>query len=271
MELGLEGTAVLVTGASGGIGSATARALAAEGARVGVHYHSSAATAERLAAEIRGVPLQADLRDEAAADALVPAAVAALGRLDACVANAGTWDPEDVPVARMSLERWRDTIESNLTATFLTVRAYLRHVEDTKAGSLVLVGSTAGVFGEAGHADYSSAKAAMTGGLLLSLKNEVVRAAPLARVNLVAPGWTVSPMTEKDLTEENVARVTATMPLRKVATAEDVARAIAFLCSPLAAGHVTGQVITVAGGMEGRLLHPSHPAAGTSAPARTPE
>jgi len=214
MELGLEGTAVLVTGASGGIGSATARALAAEGARVGVHYHSSAATAERLAAEIRGVPLQADLRDEAAADALVPAAVAALGRLDACVANAGTWDPEDVPVARMSLERWRDTIESNLTATFLTVRAYLRHVEDTKAGSLVLVGSTAGVFGEAGHADYSSAKAAMTGGLLLSLKNEVVRAAPLARVNLVAPGWTVSPMTEKDLTEENVARVTATMPLQ---------------------------------------------------------
>ena len=94
----------------------------------------------------------------------------------------------------------------------------------------------------------------MTNGLLLSLKNEIVATAPLARVNLVAPGWTVSPMTEKDLTEETVARVTATMSLRKVATAEDVARAIAFLCSPLAAGHVTGQVITVAGGMEGRLL-----------------
>jgi len=254
MELGLEGTAVLVTGASGGIGSATARALAAEGARVGVHYHSSAATAERLAAEIGGVPLQADLRDEASADALVPAAVAALGRLDACVANAGTWDPEDVPIARMSLARWRDTVESNLTATFLTARAYLRHVEQAKAGSLVLVGSTAGIFGEAGHVDYSASKAALTG-VLLSLKNEIVRTAPLARVNLVAPGWTVSPMTEKDLTEENIARVTATMALRKIAAAEDVARAIAFLLSPLAAGHVTGQVITVAGGMEGRLLH----------------
>ena len=255
MELGLDGTAVLVTGAAGGIGSAAARALAAEGARVGVHYRSSAAAAERLAAEIGGVPLQADLRDEAQADALIPSAVEALGRLDACVANAGTWDPEHVPLARMSLERWRATIESNLTATFLTARGYLRHVERTGAGSLVLVGSTAGIFGEAGHADYASAKAAMTNGLLLSLKNEIVEGAPLARVNLVAPGWTVSPMTQNELTDETVARVTATMPLRKVATVEDVARAIAFLCSPAAAGHVTGQVITVAGGMEGRLLH----------------
>jgi 3-oxoacyl-[acyl-carrier protein] reductase len=256
MELGLKGTAALVTGAAGGIGAATAHALAAEGARVAVHYHSSAAAAEALAAEIGGVALQADLRDEAAADALVPAAVEALGRLDACVANAGTWDPENVPVARMSLDRWRATIDSNLTATFLTARSYLRHVEATGAGSLVLVGSTSGLFGEAGHADYSSAKAGITHGLMLCLKNEIVRSAPLGRVNLVAPGWTVTPMTEHELTEETVNRVTATMALRKVATADDVARAIVFLCSPLAAGHVTGQVVTVAGGMEGRLLHP---------------
>ncbi len=254
MELGLEGSAVLVTGASGGIGAATARALAAEGARVGVHYHSNAAAAEALAAQVGGVALQADLRDEASADALVPNAVEALGRLDACVANAGTWDPEDVPVAAMSLERWRATLDANLTATFLTARSYLRHVEATGAGSLVLVASTSGLFGEAGHADYSAAKAGIAHGLLLSLKNEVVRAAPLARVNVVAPGWTVTPMTEGELTEEAIARVTATMPLRKVATAEDVARSIVFLCSPRAAGHVTGQVITVAGGMEGRLL-----------------
>jgi 3-oxoacyl-[acyl-carrier protein] reductase len=255
MDLELDRAAVLVTGAAGGIGSATARALAAEGARVAVHYHASKHAAEQLAHEIGGVALQADLRDEAAADALVPAAVEQLGRLDACVANAGTWDPEDVPIAEMSLARWRDTIESNLTATFLTARAYLRHVEHAKQGSLVLVGSTAGIFGEAGHADYAAAKAAITGGLLLSLKNEVVRSAPLARVNLVAPGWTVSPMTEKDLTDDTLARVTKTMALRKVATADDVARAIVFLCSAAASGHVTGQVVTVAGGMEGRLLH----------------
>jgi 3-oxoacyl-[acyl-carrier protein] reductase len=254
MELGLEGTAVLVTGASGGIGAATARVLAGEGARIGVHYHSNAAAAEALAGEVGGVALQADLRDEASADALVPAAVDALGRLDACVANAGTWDPEDVPVARMSLDRWRATVDANLTATFLTARGYLRHVEATGAGSLVLVGSTSGLFGEAGHADYSASKAGIAHGLLLSLKNEIVWAAPLARVNVVAPGWTVTPMTASELTEDTISRVTATMALRKVATAEDVARSIAFLCSPLAAGHVTGQVITVAGGMEGRLL-----------------
>ena len=255
MELGLEGTAALVTGGAGGIGAATARALAGEGVRVAVHYHSSKTQAERLAHEIGGVALQADLRDEAQATELIPAAVEALGRLDACVANAGVWPSEDVPVGRLPLERWRATIDANLTATFLTARAFCRHIEATGSGSLVLIASTAGLFGEAGHADYAAAKAAIGQGLALSLKNEVVRTAPRARVNVVAPGWTVSPMTAKDLTEETVAQVTATMALRKVADTDDIARSVAFLCSERAAGHVTGQVLTVAGGMEGRLLH----------------
>jgi 3-oxoacyl-[acyl-carrier protein] reductase len=180
--------------------------------------------------------------------------VEALGRLDVCVANAGVWPRDHVPVAELPLERWRATIDANLTATFLTSRAYLRHVADTGAGSLVLVASTAGLFGEAGHADYASAKAAIAHGLLRSLKNEVVRHAPLARVNAVAPGWTTSPMTARDLDEDAVARVTATMALRKVATTEEIARTITWLASP-AASHVTGEVVTVAGGMEGRLLH----------------
>lgn len=249
---------MLVTGGAGGIGAATVRAFAAEGARVVVHYHRSADAARALADEVGGVALGADLRDEDYADALVPAAVAAVGSLDVCVANAGVWPSDDVPVRDLSLERWRATLDANLTATFLTARAFLRHV--AAAGpddpALVLVASTAGLVGEAGHADYASAKAAIAGGLLLSLKNEVVADRPAARVNVVAPGWTVTPMAADRLDADTIARVTATMALRKVGTPEDVAAAIVWLASSVAAGHVTGQVVTVAGGMEGRLLHP---------------
>jgi 3-oxoacyl-[acyl-carrier protein] reductase len=255
MELGLAGHGILVTGASGGIGGAIARELASEGARVAVHFHTNRAAAEALATEIGGVALAADLREEEQADALVPAALQALGRLDGCVANAGVWPADDVPISQMPVERWRETLDANLTATFLTARAFLRHVEGTGEGCMVLIGSTAGVFGEAGHADYASAKAAITQGLALSLKNEIVRTAPRARINVVAPGWTVSPMTAADLTPDLVGRVTATMALRRIAETGDIARAVAFLCSPVAAQHITGQVLTVAGGMEGRLLH----------------
>ena len=254
MDLGLAGKAVLVTGGAGGIGSAVVRAFAAEGARVAVHYNSSADAAEVLAKEVDGVALQADLRDEAQADGLVPAAVEALGRLDVVVANAGVWPKEDVPVAELSLDRWRATLDANLTATFLTARAWARHVSTTGSGALVMVSSTAGVFGEAGHSDYAAAKAAISGGLLLSLKNEITRVAPAARVNAVAPGWTITPMTEGRLDPDDVARVTATMALKKVGRSEDIAAAVLFLSSDAAAGHLTGQLLTVAGGMEGRLL-----------------
>jgi 3-oxoacyl-[acyl-carrier protein] reductase len=245
VDLGLAGRRALVTGASGGIGRAVARELAAEGVEVVAHFHTNAAAARSLAEEIGGVALRADLRDEAEVDALFADA----GPLDLCVANAGVWPSEDVPVAELPLERWRATIEANLTATFLTARAFARGLAGGP-GALVLIGSTAGRFGEAGHADYAAAKAAIGQGLLLSLKNEL---AP-ARVNVVAPGWTVSPMTEASLTDAVVERVTATMPLDKVGRTEDVARAVTLLCSERATGHVTGEVITVAGGMEGRLL-----------------
>jgi 3-oxoacyl-[acyl-carrier protein] reductase len=238
MDLGLAGKRALVTGASGGIGQAVARELAAEGVEVVAHYHRNREAAEALG----GLAVGADLRDEAQVEALFAAA----GPLDLCVANAGVWPSEDVPVAELPLERWRATIDGNLTATFLTARGFARQ----GGNALVLIGSTAGRFGEAGHADYAAAKAAIGHGLLLSLKNEM---AP-ARVNVVAPGWTVSPMTEASLTDELVNRVTATMPLRKVARTEDIARTVAFLLSDRAAGHVTGEVVTVAGGMEGRLL-----------------
>jgi 3-oxoacyl-[acyl-carrier protein] reductase len=157
-------------------------------------------------------------------------------------------------VWELPLERWEATVRTNLTATFLTARGFLRSVARRGHGSLVLIGSTAGVFGEAGHADYAAAKSGLVG-LLLSLKNEVVRVAPNARVNAVFPGWTESAMTRGHVDPEHVRRISQTMALRKVARPEDVARQVVVLASDELSGHVTGQIVTVAGGMEGRTVH----------------
>jgi 3-oxoacyl-[acyl-carrier protein] reductase len=256
METGLADKGVLITGASGGIGAACARAFAAEGARVAVHYNAGRDRAEAVASELGGAPVvQADLTSEADVDRMFDETRAALGSIDACAAVAGVWPQPDEPVWRLSLERWEDTLRANLTSAFLTARGFLREVERNGHGSLVLVGSTAGLVGEAGHADYAAAKSAILHGLLLSLKNEIVRIAPRGRVNAVAPGWTESPMTRGHVDEEQVRRISRTMALRKVAQPEDVARQVVVLASDELSGHVTGQVVTVAGGMEGRVVH----------------
>ena len=256
METGLAGKGIVVTGASGGIGAACARAFAAEGAKVLVHYHRGAERAAALAAEIGGAATaQADLTVEADVDRLFATARQELGSVDVCAAVAGVWPSEDVPVWELPLERWEETIRQNLTATFLTARAFLLEVARSGHGSLVLVGSTAGRFGEAGHADYAAAKAALQSGLLLSLKNEVTRVAPFARVNAVAPGWTESPMTRGHVDADAVRRISRTMALRKVAQPDDVAAQVVALASDVISGHVSGQLVTVAGGMEGRVVH----------------
>jgi 3-oxoacyl-[acyl-carrier protein] reductase len=252
VDSGLAGKRVLVTGASGGIGAATARAFAAEGAVVVAHWHRGRKRADALAQELGCALVQADLTDEGDVDRLFAEA----GDLDVCAAVAGVWPRDDQPVWELPLARWRETLDANLTATFLTARGFLRGVAERGHGSLVLVGSTAGSFGEAGHADYAAAKSAILYGLTLSLKNEVVRVAPRARVNAVAPGWTESPMTRGFVTDELVRKLSRTMPLRKVARPEDVARQIVVLASDELSGHVSGQVVTVAGGMEGRVVHP---------------
>ena len=247
---------MVVTGASGGIGSACARAFAAEGARVLVHFHRGEERARALADELGDAPVaQADLTVEADVDRLFDEARYALGRIDVCAAVHGVWPRDDEPVWELPLARWDETMRQNLTATFLVARAFLREVERTGHGSLVLVGSTAGVFGEAGHADYAAAKSAITGGLLLSLKNEITRIAPRGRVNAVAPGWTESPMTRGLVDEDRVRAVSRTMALRKVAQPEDVAAQVVVLASDTLSGHVTGQLVVVAGGMEGRTVH----------------
>jgi 3-oxoacyl-[acyl-carrier protein] reductase len=252
METGLRDKRVLVTGGSGGIGSACVRAFVAEGARVAVHYNRGRDRAEAAGGQ---AVVGGDLTDEEQVERVFLDAREALGGVDVCIAAVGVWPSEDVPVWELTLERWEETLRANLTATFLTARAFLREVRQNGHGSLVLISSTAGIFGEAGHADYAAAKSAIAGGLLLSLKNEFTRIAPLARVNAVAPGWTESPMTRGHVDPEQVRAVSRTMALRKVAQPEDVARQVIALASDEISGHVTGQVVTVAGGMEGRVVH----------------
>lgn len=255
MDTGLEGKGVLVTGGAGGIGTAIVRRFASEGAMVAVHYNTSAVAADALAEEIGGIAIHADLRDEAQADTLIPKAVAGLGRLDVCVANAGKWPHADEPIWNLSLERWNETLAANLTSTFLTARGFLEHAAGTGTGSLVMIASTAGSFGEAGHADYAAAKGAILSGLLLSAKNEAARIGPGVRVNVVAPGWTMTPaVAARGLSDDHFAKVTATMSVKKLGRPDDVANQVVVLASDVLSGHISGQVITVAGGMEGRLI-----------------
>ena len=122
--------------------------------------------------------------------------------------------------------------------------------------AIVMIGSTAGEFGEAGHADYAASKSGLMNGLLASLKNEIVEVAPQGRINAVCPGWTLTSMARK-LTQdpEAMKRALQTIPLKKFGKPKDVAAAVVFLSSGLLAGHITGQALFVDGGMEGRVLH----------------
>jgi 3-oxoacyl-[acyl-carrier protein] reductase len=264
MNSDLSGKVVLVTGASGGLGSAMARAFAAEGARLVLHYHSRRAAAERLATELgadESLVTGADLREEAQVRTLFAEAGRRFGRVDTLVANAGVWCERDVAIADMSLAQWQETLASDLTSVFLCCREFLRLARIQQQGNIVLIGSTAGVFGEPGHGDYAAAKSALAYGLTRTLKNEIARLAPHTaaycggRVNCVCPGWTVSPLTEQHLQDPAVVRrVTATMALPQLARADDIANAVVFLASDKLARHITGQTLVVAGGMEGRWL-----------------
>lgn len=264
MDLGLSGLVHFVTGASGGIGFACARVLVEEGARVAL---LAGRRREALEARVReegwkdeALVLATDTRDASALERAMRTAAAHFGRVDGLVDSAGVWPPEDRPLHEMPLERLETTVATNLLGAMNAARAFLTALAlrgprpDGAGASVVFVGSTAGRFGEAGHADYAVTKAALRG-LTLTLKNEIVALDPRGRVNLVEPGWTKTPMAEGAMAEEGaVEGALRTMALARVASAGDIARVIVGLASPLLSRHVTGEVVTVAGGMEGRVL-----------------
>lgn len=243
----LRGSVAVVTGGGRGIGAATARLLARAGADVVVGYRARAAEAEAVAAECRAVGVRAttfaaDLGADGAADALMAHAVAEHGGVDLVVANAGVWPTEAVPLAEMSDARWEETQAHNWTATFRLARAAARVVRDH--GRLVFVSSTAGQRGEAFHADYAAAKGAM----ISLVKSLCVELAPRdVTVNAVAPGWVDTEAVAPVMGDGYRERVSAAIPLGRIASAADVAGPIVFLCSPLAR-HVTGEILNVNGG-----------------------
>jgi 3-oxoacyl-[acyl-carrier protein] reductase len=244
--ISLAGRTALVTGGSRGIGRATALLLARAGADVAITYHTRAADADAVAAEIRGLGRRATAFGGDQADPAVVAAMAEgvrreFGRLDCFVANAGIWPPEEVPLGRLAVERWGATMAANLDAVFLTTQAALRLMRP--GGRIVLVSSTAGQRGEAFHADYAASK----GAVIALTKSLAIEYAPDILVNCVAPGWVDTDMCIPAFEGEGRARVEATIPLRRIPPPEDIAGPILFLCSDLAR-HMTGEVVNVNGG-----------------------
>lgn len=268
MNSALNDKVVLITGASGGIGSAIARKFAEEGAKLILHCRSNLAGAKALQRELGDADSlihRADLTKEAEVKRLFATAKERFGRVNTLVANAGSWETRDVPLHEMSLKQWRHTQDAVLTSAFLCAREFLRLVAKQRQGNLVFVASTAGVFGEAWHADYAAAKAAMAFGLTRTLKNEIAHIAPVTaqycggRVNCVCPGWTVVPRTAGKLKDAAIVRrVTATRALPQIGRPDDIANAVVYLSSDALARHVTGETMVVAGGMEGRLLWQPH-------------
>jgi 3-oxoacyl-[acyl-carrier protein] reductase len=231
----LSGKRLFVTGGSRGVGRAVALLFARAGADVALSYFSRRDAALTVASEVEALGRRAVVVGGDHAD---PGAV---GGLDFFGANAGIGAEADVPLSAMDDARWGHTLRANLDSVFVTTRAALRTL--APGGSVVLVSSTAAQRGEAFHADYAASKGAMVS-LTKSLAQEC---APALTVNCVAPGWIDTDMSAGVLTGDYRAKVERSIPLHRIASADDVAGPILFLCSPLAR-HITGEILNVNGG-----------------------
>lgn len=237
----------VVTGGSRGIGRATALRLAEAGATVVVNYVRQRESAEETvrsagALGAEAVAVQADVGRAEEVSALVETAVERFGRIDLLVTNAGIW--EGAPVEEMSELLWDRVVAANLRGTWTCCRAAVPIMKAQGSGSIVVVSSTAGQRGEAGYSNYAASK----GGQISLAKSLAVELAPTIRVNCVAPGWVDTEM-NAPLFGTNGTRheIAANIPLRRIATADDVALSIVFLGSEWAR-HITGEVLNVNGG-----------------------
>ncbi|NNM35460.1 MAG: SDR family oxidoreductase [Gemmatimonadetes bacterium] len=248
LSIDLTGKRALVTGGSRGVGESAALLLARAGADVGISYRSREEDAARVVDALRALGRTAwsqsgDLAEPASVEALFQRVDQEFdGQLDIFVGNAGIWPPEDVALEEMGLDRWRQTLAVNLDSIFLTTREALRRMN--RDGRVILVSSTAGQRGEAYHGDYAATKGAMISlvkGLCVEVGSRGIT------VNAVAPGWIETEMSQDAFQGGGRERIAATIPIGRIASADDVAGPILLLCSPLAR-HITGEIVNVNGG-----------------------
>jgi 3-oxoacyl-[acyl-carrier protein] reductase len=246
--LNLRGRVAIVTGASRGIGRATAKRLAEAGVSVAVNYLRDEEGARRVAGEIeaagaRAFVVQGNVRSLSDATEIVRRTVEELGSVDILICNAGVW--EGGAADRMEEELWDRSIEINLKGTWTICRAAIPFLKERGRGRVAVVSSTAGQRGEANYSNYAAAK----GGQISFVKSLAVELAPQGvTVNAVAPGWVDTEMTAAELGERaRREAIEAAIPLGRVAAADDIALPVLFLCSDWAR-HITGEVLSVNGG-----------------------
>ncbi|MBA3436065.1 MAG: 3-oxoacyl-[acyl-carrier-protein] reductase [Chloroflexi bacterium] len=243
----LSGKSAVVTGGSRGIGRAIVTRLAEQGADVCFSFRRDQAAADEVAAAItalgrHALPVQADVTDPAAAEALIKAATGEFGKIDILVNNAGI--TRDDLIMRMSTEAWREVLETNLFGAFYTLKAVTRPMLKARGGRIINITSVSGQAGQTGQANYSAAKAGLIGLTKASARELASRG---ITVNAVAPGFVLTELT-KDLPPELQAQITDRTPLGRFGTPEDISAAVCFLASDEAA-YITGQVLAVDGGL----------------------
>ncbi len=244
--INLTNQVILITGASRGIGRATAIMAAKASAKVVVNYRSNQAEAAKVVDQIKqdggeAFALRADVADQYEVDAMIDKVISTYGRIDVLVNNAGIWTYGAID--SMSAETWRETMAANLDSIFYCCHAVVPHMKAQRRGRIINVSSTAGQRGEAFHSHYAATK----GAVISFTKSLAPELAPFnILVNCVAPGWVETDMAREALIEEGE-KITGIIPLRRAGTPEEIAGPILFLASELA-NFITGEILNVNGG-----------------------